>query len=136
MSQLFFGSVKLNRLWQRYSSFYSGKILFECQLWGSVGILPLDEIKFFLDVVYHYDLNFHFKRIKSDHYDILEGYWATLSGAKLKMKTTRNAHNGPFFQFHMKVMAYLRRLGKERIIFIQRQSQKNDLKIWKKFKFQ
>ena len=45
------------------------------------------------------------------------------------MKTTRNAHNGPFFQFCMKVTAYLRRLGKERIIFIRGQSEKNNLKV-------
>ena len=67
--------------------------------------------------------------MKSNHYGILEGYRATLSGAKSKMKTTQNAHNGPFFQFYMKVMVHLRRLGKEKIIFIRRQSQKNDLKI-------
>ena len=67
--------------------------------------------------------------MKSNHYGILEGYRATLSGAKSKMKTTRNPYNSPFFQFHMKVIDYLRRLGKERIIFIRRQSQKNYLKI-------
>ena len=52
-----FGS-SVNRLRQRYSSFYSGKILFDGQLWSSVGILPLDEINFFLHVANHYDLNF------------------------------------------------------------------------------
>ena len=36
---------------QRYSSFYSWKILFDGQLWGSVKILPTDEINFFFDVV-------------------------------------------------------------------------------------
>ena len=38
------------------------------------------------------------------------------------MKTTQNAHKGSFFQFYMKVMTYLRRLGKERIIVIRRQN--------------
>ena len=72
--------------------------------------------------------------MKSNHYGILEGYRATLSGAKSKMKTTRNAHNGPFFQFCMKVTAYLRRLGKEKIIFIRRQSEKNNLKVFENLK--
>ena len=52
------------------------------------------------------------------------------------MKTTQNAHNGPIFQFYMKIMAYLRRLGKEKIISIRRQSEKINLKILKNFKFQ
>ena len=43
------------------------------------------------------------------------------------MKTAQNAHNGPIFQFHMKVKTYLRRLGKEKIISIQRQSEKINL---------
>ena len=30
-----------------------------------------------------------------DYYDILVGYQATLSGAKSKIKTTLNGHNGP-----------------------------------------
>ena len=77
---------------------------------------------------------FSFEKIKSYHYDILEGYRATLSGAKSKMKTTWNAHNGPIFQFHMKVMTYLRRLGKEKIISIRRQSEKNNLKVFENLK--
>ena len=52
----------LNRLWRRYSSFNSGKILFDGQLWRSVGILPPEKIEFFLDVVYHYNLNFHLRK--------------------------------------------------------------------------
>ena len=58
------------------------------------------------------------------------------SGVKSKMKTTQNAHNGPIFQFYMKIMAYLRRLGKEKIIFFRRQSKKINFKILKNFKFQ
>ena len=50
------------------------------------------------------------------------------------MKNTRNAHNGPIFQFHMKVMTYLRRSGKERIISIQGQSEKIDLKLFENLK--
>ena len=65
-----------------------------------------------------------------DYYGFFGGQQATLSGAKSKMKNTRNAHNGPIFQFHMKVKTYLRRLGKEKEVFIQRQSQKNNLKIF------
>ena len=37
---------KLNRLRLRYSSFDSGKIRFDGQLWGSVGILPPNENNF------------------------------------------------------------------------------------------
>ena len=96
--------------------------------------MPLDEIDFFLDLVNDYDVNFHLKKYKSNHYGILEGYQATLSGAKSKMKTTRNAHNGPFFQFCVKVTAYLRRLGKERIIFIRRQSKKINLEVFENLK--
>jgi hypothetical protein len=47
-----------------------------------VRIFPADEIKNFLDVVNHYAVNFHLKKIKGDYYDILVGYQATLSGAK------------------------------------------------------
>ena len=54
-------SKKLNRPWRRNTSMDSGKILFDCQLWGSVGILPPDENDFLLDVVYQHDLNFHLK---------------------------------------------------------------------------
>ena len=43
------------------------------------------------------------------------------------MKTTQNAHNGPIFQSYMKVITYLRRLGKEKIIFVRRQSEKINL---------
>ena len=70
-----------------------------------------------------------------DYYDTL-GYQATLSGAKSKMKTIQNAHNGPIFRFHMEVIAYQRSLGKEKIISIQGQSEKIHLKILKKFKIQ
>ena len=49
------------RPWLRNTSMDSGKILFDCQLWGSVGILPLDKNGFLLDVVYQNDLNFHLK---------------------------------------------------------------------------
>ena len=79
---------------------------------------------------------FSYKKIKSNHYGILEGYQATLSGAKSKMKTIQNAHNGPIFRFHMEVIAYQRSLGKEKIISSQGQSEKIHLKILKKFKFQ
>ena len=41
--------------------FNSEEILFDGQLWGSVRILPVDEIKKFFDVVNHYDVNFHLK---------------------------------------------------------------------------
>ena len=51
------------------------------------------------------------------------------------MKTTQNAHKGSFFQFYMKVMTYLRRLGKERIISIRRQSEKINLKVFENSKF-
>ena len=51
---------------------YSGKIFLDGQLWVSVRILPSEEIKNFLEVVNHYAVNF----------DNLEGYQATLSGAK------------------------------------------------------
>jgi hypothetical protein len=40
-------------------------------------------------------------------------------GAKSKMKTIQNAHNGPIFRFHMEVIAYQRSLGKEKIISSQ-----------------
>ena len=46
------------------------------------------------------------------------------------MKTTQNAHNGPIFQSYMKVITYLRRLGKEKIIFVRRQSEKINLKVF------
>ena len=69
-----------------------------------------------------------------DYYEFFGGYQATLFGAKSKMKTTQNAHNGPFFQFCMKVTAYLRRLGKEKIIFIRGQSEKNNLKVFENLK--
>ena len=52
----------INMLRQRYSSYYSRKILFDCQLWGSVKILPVDEIKIFLDVVNNYNVNFHMRK--------------------------------------------------------------------------
>ena len=65
-----------------------------------------------------------------DCYGILEGYQATLSGAKSKMKTTQNAHNSPILQFCMKVMTYLRRLGKEKKISIRGQSQNFNLKVF------
>ena len=52
----------LNMLRPRYSRYYSRKILFDCQLRGSVKILPVDEIKFFFDVVNNYYLNFHMKK--------------------------------------------------------------------------
>ena len=65
-----------------------------------------------------------------DYYGFFGGQQATLSGAKSKMKNTRNAHNGPIFQFHMKVITYLRRLGKEKIIFVRRQSEKINLKVF------
>ena len=54
-------SIRFNRLWRRNTSMDSRKILFDCQLWGSVGILPPDENDFLLDVVYQHDLNFHLK---------------------------------------------------------------------------
>jgi hypothetical protein len=47
----------LNRLRQRYSSFYSEEIFFDGQLSGSVRILPADKIKNFLDVVNYYDVD-------------------------------------------------------------------------------
>ena len=53
--------LRLNRPWRRNTSMDSGKILFDCQLWGSVGILPPDKNDFLLDVVYQHDLNFHLK---------------------------------------------------------------------------
>ena len=71
-----------------------------------------------------------------DFYYILVGYSATLSGVKSKMKITQNAHNSPVLFFHMKLWTYLRRLDKERKIFIHKQSQKNNLKISGKIKFQ
>ena len=46
--------------------------------------------------------------------------------------------NFPNFQFHMKVMTYLKRLRKERLDFTRRQSHKINLKVFenlKKFKF-
>jgi hypothetical protein len=85
-----FGILSFNRLWLRYTNHFCGKIFFEGLVWGSVNILPLNEIKFFLDVVNHYGINFHLKKIKSHYYDILEGYRATLSGAKSKMNITLN----------------------------------------------
>ena len=65
-----------------------------------------------------------------DYYGFFGGQQATLSGAKSKMKTTQNAHNGPIFQSYMKVITYLRRLGKEKIIFVRRQSEKINLKVF------
>ena len=53
--------MAFNRPRHRNTSMDSGKILFDCQLWGSVGILPPDENDFLLDVVYQHDLNFHLK---------------------------------------------------------------------------
>ena len=50
------------------------------------------------------------------------------------MNTTLNAHNGEILFFYMKLWTYLRRLSKEREIFIQRQSQKNNLKVSKNLK--
>ena len=96
--------------------------------------MPPDEIKKFLDVVNDYAVNFHLKKIKNHHYGILEGYQATLSGAKSKMKNTQNTHNGTIFQFYMKVMTYLRRSGKEKIIFIRRQSEKINLNFFENLK--
>ena len=46
------------------------------------------------------------------------------------MKTAQNAHNGPIFQSYMKVITCLRRLGKEKIIFVRRQSKKINLKFF------
>ena len=69
-----------------------------------------------------------------DSYGLLEGYQATLSGAKSKMETTQNMHKSPLLQFCMKVRTYLRRLGKEKKISIQRQSQKFNLKVFENLK--
>ena len=69
-----------------------------------------------------------------DSYGILEGYQATLSGAKSKMETTQNMHNSQLLQFCMKVRTYLRRLGKEKKISIQGQSQKFNLKVFENLK--
>ena len=41
---------------------YSGKILLDGQLSSSVRILPPEEIKFFLDLVDHYAVNFDLKK--------------------------------------------------------------------------
>ena len=69
-----------------------------------------------------------------DSWRILEGYQATLSGAKSKMETTQNAYKSPLLQFCMKVRTYLRRLGKEKKISIQGQSQKFNLKVFENLK--
>ena len=121
-------NLRFNMLRQRYSSYYSRKILFDGQLWRSVGIFPWYSLSLWS--------KFSFKKIKSNHYGILEGYQATLSGAKSEIKIIQNAPNGPIFWFHMEVIAYQRSLGKEKIISIQGQSEKIHLKILKKFKFQ
>ena len=76
---------------------------------------------------------FSYKKIKSNHYGILEGYQPTFSGVKSKMKTTQNAHNTPVLFFHMKLWTYLRRLSKEKEFFIHGQSQKNSLKVFEIF---
>ena len=64
---------------------------------------------------------------------MLEGYQATLSGAKPKMKTIQNVHNGPIFQFHMKVIAYQKCLGKEKIISKPGAERKNSFENFKEF---
>ena len=69
-----------------------------------------------------------------DYYGILEGYQATLSGAKSKMETTQNMHNSQLLQFCMKVRTYLRRLGKEKKISTRRQSEKINLKFFENLK--
>ena len=66
-------------------------------------IFPADEIKNFLDVVNHYAVNFHLKKIKSHYYGILEGYQDSLSGAKSKMNTILNGHNSGILFFYMKL---------------------------------
>ena len=125
--------MKLEESW--WYNNYSGKILLSGQLWGSVRILPPDKIKFFLDIVNHYAVNFDLKRIKSHYYGNLEGYQATLSGAKSKMNTSLNGHNCDFFLYEsldLSDLSYPN--GKEREICIQRQSQKIKLKVFENLK--
>ena len=50
------------------------------------------------------------------------------------MENTQNAYKSPLLQFCMKVMTYLRRLGKEKEISMRGQSEKINLKIFENLK--